>query len=83
LGVSGCAQPIAWLLAHPRLQASPGALVATPLVAAAQIGILILTALVLLLSIKAKFSRNPGEFVAIVLLGTTGMLLVTAARDLL
>jgi NADH-quinone oxidoreductase subunit N len=36
-----------------------------------------------LLSLKAEFSRNPGEFVAIVLLATTGMMLVTAARDLL
>jgi NADH-quinone oxidoreductase subunit N len=65
------------------MSVAAGALVATPLVAAAQIGILILTALVLLLSVKAEFSRNPGEFVAIVLLATTGMMLVTAARDLL
>ena len=60
-----------------------GSLVAAPLVAAVQVGILLLTALVLLLSLKASFSRNPGEFVAIVLLATTGMLLMTAARDLL
>ena len=84
LGVSGSVAAIAWLLAHPQAPSiADGALVATPLVAAAQIGILILTALVFFLSTNAKFSRNPGEFVAIVLLGTTGMLLVTAARDLL
>ena len=46
-------------------------------------GILALTVLVLLLSLREEFSRNPGEFVAIVLLATTGMMLVTAARDLL
>jgi NADH-quinone oxidoreductase subunit N len=84
LGVTGCILAVLWLWAHPQPIGIVGeALVVTPLVAAAQIGILILTALVLLLSIKAGFSRNPGEFVAIVLLGTTGMLLVTAARDLL
>ena len=84
LGVFGCALAIAWLAAHPQVASLGGdALVATPLVAAAQIGILILTALVFLLSVNAEFSRNPGEFVAIVLLGATGMLLVTAARDLL
>ena len=84
LGVSGSVAAIAWLLAHPQAPSiADGALVATPLVAAAQIGILILTALVFFLSTNAKFSRNPGEFAAIVLLGTTGMLLVTAARDLL
>jgi NADH-quinone oxidoreductase subunit N len=84
LGVLGCVGAIAWLLVHPQPVGIVGdALAATPLVAAAQIGILVLTALVLLLSVKAEFSRNPGEFVAIVLLATTGMLLVTAARDLL
>jgi NADH-quinone oxidoreductase subunit N len=84
LSVLGCVSALLWLLAHPEAGSiASGALVATPLVAAAQIGILILTGLVLLLSVKAEFSRNPGEFAAIVLLGTTGMLLVTAARDLL
>jgi NADH-quinone oxidoreductase subunit N len=84
LGVLGCALAIMWLFRHP-LAASFGgdALVATPIVTAAQVGILILTALVLLLSIKAEFSRNTGEFAAIVLLGTTGMMLVAASRDLL
>ena len=84
LGVVGSVLAIAWLVAHPQTESIAGnALVATPLVAAAQIGILVLTALVLLLSINVEFSRNPGEFVAIVLLGTTGMMLVTGARDLL
>jgi NADH-quinone oxidoreductase subunit N len=84
LGVLGCALAMVWLFVHPQVaDVAGGALVATPLVAAAQIGILILTALVLLLSVKAEFSRNPGEFVAIVLLATTGMMLVAAARDLL
>jgi NADH-quinone oxidoreductase subunit N len=84
LGVLGCAVAIMWLLAHPQAASfGADALVATPIVAAAQIGILILTGLVLLLSVKAEFSRNPGEFAAIVLLGTTGMMLVAAARDLL
>jgi NADH-quinone oxidoreductase subunit N len=84
LGVIGCALSIAWLGLHIQAVDSVGnTLAATPLVAAAQIGILVLTALVLLLSIQAEFSRNPGEFAAIVLLATTGMMLVTAARDLL
>lgn len=84
LGVVGCVAAILWLLSHTdTVSFADGALVATPLVAAVQIGIVILTALVLLLSVKAEFSRNPGEFVAIVLLATTGMMLVTAARDLL
>jgi NADH-quinone oxidoreductase subunit N len=84
LGVLGCVAAIGWLIQHPDAGSiAAGSLVATPLVAAVKIGILTLTALVLLLSVTTEFSRNPGEFVAIVLLGTTGMLLVTAARDLL
>ena len=84
LGFLGSVSAIAWIAANSQTSAALGnALVATPLVAATQIGILALTALVLLLSIRVEFSRNPGEFVAIVLLGTTGMMLVTAARDLL
>jgi len=84
LGVLGCGAAIAWLVQHPQPFGIAGdALVATPLIAATQIGILLLTALVLLLSTKAEFSRNPGEFVVIVLLATTGMMLVAAARDLL
>jgi NADH-quinone oxidoreductase subunit N len=83
IGVLGCIASIAWLATHSAPMALGDGLVATPLVAAAQVGILALTALVLLLSLRAEFSRNPGEFVAIVLLATTGMMLVTAARDLL
>jgi NADH-quinone oxidoreductase subunit N len=84
LGTLGCLLAMGWLFAHSQAASlNGGALVATPLVAAVQIGILILAALVLLLSINAQFTRNPGEFVAVVLLGVTGMLLVTAARDLL
>jgi NADH-quinone oxidoreductase subunit N len=84
LGIVGCTLAAVWLIANPQnTSMAGGVLVATPLVAAAQIGILLLTALVLVLSVKDQFSRNPGEFVAIVLLGTTGMMLVTAARDLL
>jgi len=83
LGIMGCVNAAAWLIRHPAPLALGDALVSGPLVAAAQVGILALTILVLLLSLRAEFSRNPGEFVAIVLLATTGMMLVTAARDLL
>ena len=83
LGALGCGISAAWLATHAQLADFGSLLSATPLLAAAQIGILILSTLVLLLSIKVEFSRNPGEYVAIVLLATTGMMLVAAARDLL
>ncbi len=83
LGVIGSLAAAICLVCCPQFTSNTAALVSSPIVVAAQIGILLLTALVLLLSFKARFSRNPGEFVTVVLLATTGMLLVTAARDLL
>jgi NADH-quinone oxidoreductase subunit N len=49
----------------------------------AQSGILVLTALTLLLLIDAEFTRHAGEFVAVVLMAAAGGLLVAAAQDLL
>ncbi len=84
LGASGSLLSLLWLLPnHAAISAMGGALVSDATVAALQAGILGLTVLVLLLGIRERFSRNPGEYVALVLLATTGMLLVAAARDLL
>jgi NADH-quinone oxidoreductase subunit N len=49
----------------------------------AQCAILILTALTLLLLIDCDFTRNPGEYVAVVLMAAAGGLIIAAAQDLL
>ena len=49
----------------------------------AQCGVLILTALTLFLLIDSGFTRNPGEYVAVVLMSAAGGLLICAAQDLL
>jgi NADH-quinone oxidoreductase subunit N len=49
----------------------------------AQTGILVLTALTLLLLIDSDFTRNVGEYVAVVLMAATGGLIVAGAQDLL
>lgn len=51
--------------------------------AVAQSGILVLTALTLLLLIDSSFTRHVGEFVAVALMSATGGLLIAAAQDLL
>jgi NADH-quinone oxidoreductase subunit N len=51
--------------------------------AAAQVGILVLTALTLLLLIDSRFTRHVGEFVAVVLMSAAGGLIIAAAQDLL
>jgi NADH-quinone oxidoreductase subunit N len=52
-------------------------------ITAAQSGILVLTALTLLLLIDSDFTRHVGEYVAVVLMAASGGLLVAAAQDLL
>jgi NADH-quinone oxidoreductase subunit N len=49
----------------------------------AQSGILVLTALTLLLLIDSDFTKHVGEFVAVVLMAAVGGLLIAAAQDLL
>ena len=51
--------------------------------AVAQYGILVLTALTLLLLFDSVFTRHVGEFVAVMLMAATGGLLIAAAQDLL
>jgi NADH-quinone oxidoreductase subunit N len=49
----------------------------------AQVAILVLTALTLLLLIGTDFTRNAGEYVAVVLMAAAGGLIIAAAQDLL
>jgi NADH-quinone oxidoreductase subunit N len=90
LGVAGCGAAL-WAL---RLQGNdwstlsfesfgPALLVTGTYVKAAQTGILVLTALTLLLLIDSDFTRHVGEFVVVVLMAASGGLLVAGAQDLL
>jgi NADH-quinone oxidoreductase subunit N len=49
----------------------------------AQAGVLVLTAITLLLLIDSEFTRHAGEYVAVVLMAAAGGLLIAAAQDLL
>jgi NADH-quinone oxidoreductase subunit N len=89
LGVAGCA--IAFLLVLGQgtqtfcASGSPEtALLSTGgLIAVAQSGILVLTAITLLLLIDSTFTRHPGEYVAVALMSATGGLIISGAQDLL
>jgi NADH-quinone oxidoreductase subunit N len=50
---------------------------------AAQIGILVLTAITLLLLVDEQFTKHVGEYVAVVLMAAAGGLIISAAQDLL
>lgn len=49
----------------------------------AQCSVLVLTALTLLLLVGSEFTRNPGEYVSVVLMAAAGGLLISGAQDLL
>jgi NADH-quinone oxidoreductase subunit N len=86
LGVVGCAAALWALQIQGNSSLSYGDLTllgAGTYIAAAQAGILVLTALTLLLLIDSVFTRNAGEYVAVVLMAAAGGLLIAAAQDLL
>jgi NADH-quinone oxidoreductase subunit N len=86
LGVVGCGAAL-WAIS---IQTGFGLYVEESIVlvngggaAVAQVGILVLTALTLLLLIDSTFTRHVGEFVAVVLMAASGGLLIASAQDLL
>jgi len=86
LGVAGCAAALWAVLASSGAGLSFGndlLLAVGGSAAVAQAGILILTALTLLLIIGSVFTRNVGEYVAVVLMAAAGGLIIAAAQDLL
>jgi len=86
LGVVGCGAALWAVLttAGPGLSYGDELLLSVGGTAAvAQVGILVLTAMTLLLLIGSDFTKNVGEYVAVVLMAATGGLLIASAQDLL
>jgi NADH-quinone oxidoreductase subunit N len=89
LGVAGCGAALWALQVQGNASLSYGItgeftlLAAGTYIAVAQTGILVLTALTLLLLIDSVFTRNAGEYVAVVLMAAAGGLIIAAAQDLL
>ncbi|HTX76428.1 MAG TPA: NADH-quinone oxidoreductase subunit N [Terracidiphilus sp.] len=89
LGIAGCAVGLLAMLGQGSQTFCATGTVDTALlstgglIAAAQSGIFVLTALTLLLLIDSKFTRHPGEYVAVALMSATGGLIISGAQDLL
>ena len=86
LGILGCACAFWFVLSSGSASMSIGndtLLAGGGVTAVAQIGILVLTALTLLLLFDARFTRHVGEYAAIVLMSATGGLIIAGAQDLL
>ncbi len=83
-GVAGCAVALWAVSIAPALHFGSTLLLTVGGTAGvAQCSILILTGITLLLLVDCVFSRNPGEYVAVVLMAAAGGLLIAAAQDLL
>ena len=88
LGVAGCAAALWALSAQDGIWLTYGdsgfpVLGSGGFIAVAQSGILVLTALTLLLLMDSVFTLHVGEYVAVVLMAATGGLVVAGAQDLL
>jgi len=86
LGIAGCAAAL-WAVGYSGgtgFSAGREVLLAAGGTAGvAQAGMLILTAITLLLLIGSEFTQHAGEYVAVVLMAAAGGLLIAAAQDLL
>lgn len=84
LGIAGCIVGLWAVGVAPSLSYDGNLLLAAGGSAGvAQCGVLLLTALTLLLLVDAEFTRNPGEYVSVVLMAAAGGLIISAAQDLL
>lgn len=84
IGSLGCVAAIFWMLINPEhTDAFGGFLVVDPLTQLIKIGILALTILTVLLSNGSDFTEHVGEYFALILLATVGMMFLVSAEDIL
>ena len=80
----GCAAAIAWMLVMPaHANALEGMLVVEPLTQLVKVALLALTIFTVLISIEGKFTEHVGEYLALILLATVGMMFLVSAEDIL
>jgi NADH-quinone oxidoreductase subunit N len=80
----GCLLAVGWMLALPQqAQLLGGIFVVDPLNQLVKIALLVLTILTVLLSIDSYFSAHAGEYFALVLLATVGMMFLVSSADVL
>src|SRR5260370_24789191 len=80
----GCIGAVIWMLITPQ-QANvfDGTLVVNPQTQLVQIALLVLTILVILLSIESTFTAHVGEYLALILFATTGIMFLVSSQHIL
>jgi NADH-quinone oxidoreductase subunit N len=80
----GCLAALAWMLVVPTSgEAGDGMMLVNPLTQLVKGSLLVLTMFTVLLSVNTDFTRHVGEYLALVLLATVGMMFLVSARDIL
>ncbi|MSU57335.1 MAG: NADH-quinone oxidoreductase subunit N [Pedosphaera sp.] len=80
----GCAAAIVWMLVVPAHgDVSGGMLVVDPLTQLVKVALLALTIFTVLISIESNFTTHIGEYLALILLATVGMMFLVSAEDIL
>lgn len=84
LACAGGAGAIVWMLINPmQADALHGMLVVSPLTQIVKICLLGLTIATVLVSLEAKFTAHPAEYLSLILLATVGMMFLVSAEDVL
>jgi NADH-quinone oxidoreductase subunit N len=86
LSILGCVVAALWMSGTTTAENFPngaGMLVVTPLSQLVKQAILVLTIFTVALSLSAKFTEHVGEYFALILLATVGMMFLISASDLL
>jgi NADH-quinone oxidoreductase subunit N len=84
IACAGCVGAAAWMLALPQhANLFSGMLVVDPLTQLVKVSLLALAVLTILISMEASFTTHIGEFLALVLLATVGMMFLVSAEDIL
>jgi NADH-quinone oxidoreductase subunit N len=80
----GCVVAIVWMLISPeQANAFQGFLVVDPLTQLVKMGLLVLTISTILLSTNSDFTEHVGEYLALILLATVGMMFLVSSEDIL
>lgn len=80
----GCAAAILWMgVSSMQADALQGMLVVSPLTQIVKVCLLGLTIFTVLVSLEAKFTTHVGEYLALILLATVGMMFLVSAEDVL
>jgi NADH-quinone oxidoreductase subunit N len=81
---AGCLAAIGWMLAMPeQANVMQGMLVVDPLTQLVKIALLALTIFTIVLSVESDFTTHVGEYLALILLATVGMMFLVSAEDIL